>query len=141
MEHSQRNLLKAGTYHVYIDSTLKKGSLTYGELIIPGATKKEIFISTYICHPSMANNEISGPCVTTYIAKWLSDNTYKKHTIRVVFIPETIGAIAYLSKNIERLKRDVVAGFNVTCVGDDRDYSYLPSRDGNTISDKAAIRV
>jgi len=141
IEHSERSLLKAGTYHAYIDSTLKKGSLTYGELIIPGTTKKEIFISTYICHPSMANNEISGPCVTTYIAKWLSDNAYKKHTIRVVFIPETIGAIAYLSKNIECLKRHVVAGFNVTCIGDDRDYSYLPSRDGNTISDKAAIHV
>lgn len=141
LDHNQRSLLKAGTYHVYIDSTLKKGSLTYGELIIPGATKKEIFISTYICHPSMANNELSGPCVTAYIAKWLSDKAFKKHTIRVIFIPETIGAIAYLSKNIECLKRQVVAGFNVTCIGDDRDYSYLPSRDGNTLSDKAAMHV
>ena len=141
IEHNQRSLLKAGTYHVYIDSTLKKGSLTYGELIIPGATKKEIFISTYICHPSMANNEISGPCVTTYIAKWLTDKTNIKHTIRIIFIPETIGAISYLSKNIDDLKRYVVAGFNVTCIGDDRNYSYLPSRNGNTISDRAAVHV
>ena len=89
----------------------------------------------------MANNELSGPCVTTYIANWLSKRPNNKFTYRIVFIPETIGSITYLSRHYKEMKRNIIAGFNVTCVGDDRVFSYLPSRNGNTISDKIAIRV
>lgn len=136
-----RNKLKPGQYHAYIDSSLKPGSLTYGELVLPGNTKEEIFLTTYICHPSMANNELSGPCVTTYLAKWLMGLEERKYTYRIVFIPETIGSITYLSKHVQHLKSVVKAGFNITCIGDEKCYSYLPSRNGETISDKVALHV
>jgi aminopeptidase-like protein len=138
---SERNTLVDGEYEVFIDSELFDGALTYGELLIRGDSEEEIFISTYVCHPSMANNELSGPTVTAHIAKWLLEKESRKFSYRIVFVPETIGSISYLSKNLDLLKSKVVAGFNVTCVGDDRAYSYLPSRNGKTISDIAAKHV
>jgi aminopeptidase-like protein len=110
-------------------------------MIIPGKSKKEVFLSTYICHPSMANNELSGPVVTTFLAKWLNERKENKYTYRIIFIPETIGSIVYISKNLKKMKENIFAGFNVSCVGDDRSYSYLPSRNGNTISDAVAKHV
>lgn len=141
LEHSKRKQLKAGDYRVYIDANHFDGALTYGELIIPGESKQEILLSTYVCHPSMANNELSGPCVLTFIAKWLSELKRRRYTYRVIFVPETIGSITYLSKNLDTLKERVVAGFNITCIGDDRAYSFLPSRDGSTLSDRVAKHV
>jgi len=141
LSQHQRDSLEEGVYEVFIDSKLFDGSLSYGELFIKGQSDKEIFISTYVCHPSMANNELSGPAVTTFIAKYLLNKINKRYSYRFVFIPETIGSIAYLSKNIKRLKSKVFAGFNITCVGDNRGYSYVPSRNGNTISDLVAKHV
>ena len=135
ISHNERKNLKNGLYHVVIDSEFFSGSLSYGELIIKGKSKKEVFISTYICHPSMANNELSGPVISSHIAKKISLMKDIKYTYRFVFIPETIGSITYLSKNLKKLQKNVLAGFNLTCIGDERNYSYLPSRDGNTISD------
>lgn len=129
------DVLKKGTYKVVIDSTLFKGELNYGELLIKGKSKKEIFLSTYVCHPSMANNELSGPTVLTFIAKWLMENNKREYSYRIIFIPETIGSITYLSRNYKEMKKKTIAGFNITCIGDDRSYSYLPSRNGDTISD------
>ena len=88
----------------------------------------------------MANNELSGPSVLAYIVKWLNSKENLRFSYRIVLIPETIGSIVYLAKNLKKLKKNVVAGFNVTCVGDDRAYSYVPSRDGDTISDQIALR-
>ena len=136
-----RKKLKPGQYHVFIDSSLTDGSLTYGELILPGKTEKEIFFSTYICHPSLANNELSGPAVLTFLAKWLTSLENRRYTYRIIFIPETIGSIVYLSNNLQAMKENVVAGFNVTCVGDNRAYSYLPSRRGNTLADRVTLHV
>jgi len=141
LSHKMRQTLQPGKYKAVIDSTLKPGSLTYGEIIIPGESTKEIFLSTYICHPSMANNELSGPCVTIFLAKWLQSLTHRKYTYRIVFIPETIGSITYLSKNLDQMKKQVIAGYNVTCIGDDRSYSYLPSRNGQTLSDEMAKHI
>ncbi len=137
----ERDQLEPGKYQVFIDSELKNGSLTYGEVIIPGQSDEEIFLSTYLCHPSMANNELSGPVVTTFLAKHLSGLTHRNYTYRFVFIPETIGSITYLSQNYKEMKEKVIAGFNVTCVGDERTYSYLPSRQGDTLSDRAALHT
>ena len=141
ISHDERENLKNGQYHIVIDSELFHGSLSYGELIIKGKSKKEVFISTYICHPSMANNELSGPVISSHIAKKISLMKETKYTYRFVFIPETIGSIIYLSKNLKKLKKNVLAGFNLTCIGDERNYSYLPSRDGNTISDLVVKHV
>ena len=141
LSENQRKKLKPGRYRAVIDSDLAPGVLNYGELILPGRLQDEVLLSTYVCHPSMANNELSGPVVTAALAQWLMDIPEHKYTYRIVFIPETIGSIAYLSLNLTHLKEHVVAGFNITCIGDDRMYSYLPSRAGNTLSDQAALHV
>jgi len=141
ISHNEREQLEYGEYEVFIDSELFDGNLTYGEILIKGKSSKEVFLSTYLCHPSMANNELSGPCVTTFLAKKLKETCNLRYSYRIIFIPETIGSVTYLSKNIKHLQSAVVAGFNVSCVGDNRDYSYLPSRNGNTLSDKVARHV
>jgi aminopeptidase-like protein len=137
LSHRQRMELKPEVYRVVIDSELKDGSLTYGECVLPGATEKEIFLSTYVCHPSMANNELSGPVVTTFIAKWIQSQP-RHYTYRIIFIPETIGSITYLSQNLPHLKQNVIAGFNISCVGDERAFSCVSSRYANTLADKIA---
>jgi len=138
LRHDQRCQLQPGDYQVVVDSTLFDGSLSYGELLIPGERTQEVLLSTYVCHPSMANNELSGPCVTTFLARWLVSQPSRRYTYRIVFIPETIGSLAYLSAHLATLQRNVIAGFNITCVGDDRAYSFLASRRDHTLSDIAA---
>lgn len=143
MSKKKRDVLGNGKYHMYIDSNLFDGSMTYGELIIPGETKKELFFSTYICHPSMANNECSGPALLTEIIRYVKLMNNRRYTYRFIFIPETIGAIAYLSRNdnLKIMKENMIAGFNLTCVGDNRDFSIVHSRYGNTMADKALSSV
>ena len=141
ISQNEFDTLEDGDYKIKIDSVLFKGKLNYGELIIPGKSKKEVFLSTYICHPSMANNELSGPTVVTYLAKWLCNLNEREFTYRIIFVPETIGSLTYLSINHNEMKKKIFAGFNVSCVGDNRAYSYLPSRDGKTISDDVAKHV
>lgn len=141
ISHAQRQSLRPGLYHCVIVSDLRPGCLNYGEMIIPGSSAQEVFLSTYICHPSLANNELSGPVVATALARWLVSLESRRYTYRFVFIPETIGSIVYLSKNLDYLKAHVVAGFNITCVGDLGGYSYIPSRNGRTISDQAAVHT
>ncbi len=140
LSHNQIKRLKSGQYKVFIDSSLKKGSLSYGELVLKGKSKKEILISTYICHPSMGNNETSGMVLTTFLAKWLKSKK-RRYTYRIIFIPETIGSIVYISKNLSKLKKNVFCGFNVTCVGDNNRFSFLPSRNGKTFADKVALSI
>jgi aminopeptidase-like protein len=143
LSHKLREQLQKSpkkNYKVRIDSSLAPGSLTYGELLIPGKSKKEILLSTYICHPSMANNELSGPIVVTALAQWLSQQE-SDYSYRLLFIPETIGSIIYIHKNLDTLKSLVKAGFVVSCVGDNRDYSYVASRKGDTLADRAAKHV
>ena len=141
ISENDRKKLKNGDYKVVINTSLFKGFLNYGEILIKGKSKKEVFLSTYICHPSLANNEISGPSVLTFIAKWISSLKNRRYSYRIIFIPETIGSITYLSKNLKNMKKNTMYGFNLSCVGDDREYSYLQSKYGNTLSDKIALRV
>lgn len=140
---NQFDALPEDNYHIYIDSELFNGSLTYGELIIPGETEQEILISTYFCHPSMANNELSGPVVSIYLAKWLMSLPKRRYTYRFVYVPETIGSLTYMSQgdNFEKMKANTVAGWNLSCVGDDRTYSMVATRYGNTLTDKITKNV
>jgi aminopeptidase-like protein len=128
-------------FKVVINSNLnKKGNLNYGELILKGKSKKEILISTYICHPSMANNELSGPIVSMGLINYFKNKKLNK-TLRFVFIPETIGSIAYLSKNIKYLKKNVIGGYNLSCIGDERQHSCMFSKYQNSPSDEAVIEA
>lgn len=143
LPHSIREKLSEGTYKAVIRSKLEPGNLTYGELLLPSTTKdkKEILLSTYICHPSMANNELSGPVVATYLAEWLESLPRRRHAFRILFLPETIGALVYLSQNLQEMKENTIAGFVLTCLGDERCFSFIPSRNGKTLADRAALHT
>ena len=136
-ENFKKNLKDKG-YKVHINSTHKNGELKIAESLIKGKKNKEIFFSTYFCHPSMANDNLAAVIVQSALIKYIKTK-YKKtnYTYRFIFIPETIGSIAYLSKNLSKLKKNMLAGFNLSCVGDDRCYSHVKSRDGNNFADQA----
>ncbi len=135
LTENQRKSLGIGPFHIYIDSRLFDGSLTYGELLIPGDSTESILFSTYICHPSLANNELSGPVVALALAKYVEALKNRRYTYKFLFTVETIGSIYYLSKNLEELKRNLICGWVLTCIGDDRNYSYVPTKNGNTLTD------
>jgi aminopeptidase-like protein len=141
MSQEQLENLPKGRYEVYIDSEFKSGSLTYGEVKIKGRSQKEVLISTYICHPSMANNELSGPVIATFITEFLQKQKDLRYSYRIIFVPETIGAIAYIKRNLKELRKNVVAGFVLTCMGDEGSFSFMPSKYGNTYADKIAKHV
>ena len=131
LTHNELESLPDGQYHAYIDATLQPGHLHYGECIIPGETDDTVLLSTYVCHPSMCNDNLSGPVVLTALAKWLS--TIRRHyTYRIVFVPETIGCLAWLNDN----RPNVVAGLVVTCCGDAADHHYKRSRCGDAMIDR-----
>ncbi len=141
ISENDRQNLPQGNYKALIKSNHFLGSITLAHLIIPGESKQEVLFSTYCCHPSMANNELSGPCVATFLAMWVKGLNNRKFTYRFIFIPEMIGSAAYLELFSKELKENVIASFNLTCVGDERAWSYLPSRNGNTYADKIALHV
>jgi len=128
-------------FKVNINSSFNKnGYLNYGELILKGKSKKEILISTYICHPSMANNELSGPIVSMGLINYFKKKRLNK-TLRFIFIPETIGSISYINKNLKHLKEHVIGGFNLSCIGDERQHSCMFSKYQNSPSDEAIIEA
>ncbi|MFG1488695.1 DUF4910 domain-containing protein [Oceanospirillum sp. HFRX-1_2] len=125
-------------YRVVIDSDLGSGFLDYGDVLIEGDSKDEILLSTYICHPSMANNELSGPSTAIELIKWLQSLPKLRYSYRFLFLPETIGSLVYLSRHLQHLKTHVKAGFVLSCLGDDGDYSIVQSRYANTYADQIA---
>ena len=142
LKHNQRiKLNKNKFYDVKIDTEHKKGKMHYGEIYLRGQTSKEVFLSTYICHPSMANNELSGPTIQIYLSKFIESLKNRKYSYRLVFLPETIGSIAYINKNLKKLKKNVICGFNLNCLGDNRTFSYLPSKFEDTFSDHVIINL
>lgn len=142
--HNERKNLKKGRYKVFIDAKHdENGVLNYADFIIPSTqnSKDEILLSSYLCHPSMANNELSGPIVAIFLAKWLLNLKERKYNYRFVIIPETIGSIVYLSKHLDHLKKHVKAGFVLSCLGDDNAYSFIHTPKENSLSDKVALHT
>lgn len=143
MSENMKNSLPEGKYHMYIDSELFDGVLSYAEIVIPGETDEEVFFSTYFCHPSMANNECSGPALSGELVKYVMSLQQRRYTYRFVYVPETIGSITYLSQgeHLFKLQKSMVAGFNLSCVGDNRDYSIVESRHADTLADRVLKNV
>ena len=139
ISENEKKKLKKGKYQVCIDSELKKGYLKYGELFIKGKSNKEILFSSNICHPSMANNELSGLIVLISTILELLKLKKTRFSYRFLFLPETIGSIAYLSKNYKYLQKKILAGYVLSCIGDRGKFSFIPTRYENTLSDKVAL--
>ena len=141
ISENERQRLSQGDYQVVIDSKLFDGSLTIGEAFLQGESDEEVLISSYSCHPSMANNELSGPLVLAFLYKRLAQIKNRRLSYRFVLLPETIGAIAYLNMRGEHLKEKLTAGYVVTCIGDAGNFTYKRSRQHNSLADKAALHV
>ncbi len=124
------------TFKVVIKSKFKKGFLRYGELKLNGKSKEEIIVSTYICHPKMANNELSGPIVSMALINEMKKKRLEK-SIRFLFVPETVGSIAFIYKNLTKIKNKIIGGFNLSCIGDNRGHSFMTTKYDNAPSDNS----
>lgn len=139
--HEELQALPKGEYQVVIDTEIKEGHLIVGEALLEGYTDEEVLFSSYLCHPSMANNELSGPLVLAFLYERLASLKERRFTYRFVINPESIGAIAYLSIKGEHLKQKLKAGYVLTCIGDKGSLTYKQSRKGNSIADHVAEQV
>ena len=138
----KNNYKKKDKFKVVIKSSFnKKGFLNYGELVLKGKSADEILVSTYICHPSMANNELSGPIVSMSLINYFKKIKNLNKSIRFIFIPETIGSIAYIYQNFSKLKDRVIGGYNLSCIGDERNHSCILSKYENSPSDDSLIEA
>jgi aminopeptidase-like protein len=141
MSLNQWENLGDGPFEILIESKKEIGELNYAEVVIPGTSTQEILFSTYVCHPSMANNELSGPVVLTKLIQELQKLPSRHYTYRAIFVPETIGSLVFLSRNLDHLKVNLIAGWVMTCLGDDGKLSYIPSRLGNTYADRITLEL
>jgi len=139
LSHNQMQALEDREYEVCIDSSLEEGHLTYGECILPGRSAEEVLISCHACHPSLANDNLSGLAVATFLARLLSGDDLQ-YTYRFLFIPGTIGAIAWLARNQETADA-IRHGLVLTCLGDPGGFHYKKSRRGDAEIDRAAAHV
>jgi aminopeptidase-like protein len=135
LSHRQFEQLEPGDYEVVIDSTLEPGSLSYAELEVEGSGDEEVLLSTYVCHPSLANDNLSGIAVATLLAKRLLERELR-HSYRFVFAPGTIGPLAWLHDNRDRLDR-IRHGLTFSCIGDGGDLTYKRSRRTHAEIDEA----
>jgi aminopeptidase-like protein len=134
LSHHQRQSLPDGDYEVVIDSTLADGSLTYGECLLPGASNDEVLIYTHTCHPSLANDNLSGIAVCTFLARQLM-SARRRYSYRFVFAPGTIGSLVWLSRHADRVSR-VRHGLVAVLLGDSGSLRYKRSRIGNAEVDR-----
>lgn len=139
LSHNQLQSLEDDVYEVSIDTSLEPGHLTYGEYYVKGRTSDEVLISTHICHPSLCNDNLSGIALSTFLAKYLSDQDLK-YSYRFLFVPGTIGSITWLSKNEANLSA-VKHGIVAACVGDAGQFTYKKSRQGDCEIDRAVAKV
>lgn len=128
------------SYEVVIDASVKDGALTYGEVYLPGETKDEVLISAHVCHPSLANDNLSGLCVATMLAKLLQSTPKRRLSYRFVFAPATIGAIVWLSQNQHHLA-NIRHGLILTLLGDKGQLRYKQSRIGSAKVDQVVEYV
>jgi aminopeptidase-like protein len=139
LPHRQLEALKDGEYEVCIDSTLAPGHLTYGEAVLPGELRDEILISAHVCHPSLADDNLSGAVVAAALARHFA-KVQRRHTLRFLFAPGTIGAIVWLSRNREAAAR-VRHGLTLTCLGDSHPFTYKRTLAGDAPVDRALAHV
>jgi aminopeptidase-like protein len=140
LSHNQLNALPEGDYEVHIDATLEPGSLTYAEAVLPGESSAEILISAHVCHPSLADDNLSGLVVAAFLARNLAGQARRRHTLRFLFAPGTIGAITWLARNREQAQR-IQHGLTLTCLGDAQPFTYKKTVFGGTEIDRAAAHV
>jgi aminopeptidase-like protein len=140
LSQQQLDALPDGEYDVCIDSSLEPGHLTYGELVIPGAIDDEILISTHVCHPSLADDNLSGIAVSVLLARHLAAAPGRRHTLRFLYAPGTIGAITWLARNRDRAAR-IKHGLTLTCLGDGHPFTYKRTVGGGAEIDRAAAHV
>jgi aminopeptidase-like protein len=139
LTHKQLLALTEDEYEICIDTTLEDGHLTYGECYLPGRSSDEVLISVHACHPSLANDNLSGLSVAAFLARFLAGRELR-HSYRFLFIPGTIGAITWLAHNREAAER-VQHGLVLTCVGDAGGFHYKKSRRGNAEIDRATAHA
>jgi len=140
LEQQQLDSMAEGTYEVVIDSSLQPGSLTYGEVVVPGQLEDEILVSTHVCHPSLADDNLSGIAVSTMLARRLLSGPAPRHTVRFLYAPGTIGAISWLAQNRDTAAR-IRHGLTLTCLGDSHPFTYKRTAHGSAIIDRAAAHV
>ncbi|MEO6599635.1 MAG: DUF4910 domain-containing protein [Polyangiaceae bacterium] len=136
----QLQAMLPGRYDVCIDSTLEPGALSYGELVLHGSSDDEILISTHVCHPSLADDNLSGIAVAVALAKQLMALPNQRYTVRFVFAPGTIGAITWLARNRATAQR-VKHGLTLTCLGDNQRFTYKRTVGGKAVIDRAAAHI
>ena len=141
LPHERIAALGPGTYEVVVDTSLVKGSLTYGEVLVPGSSAEEVLISAHTCHPAQANDNLSGIAIAHQLARSLLDGPAPQWTYRFLFAPGTLGAIAWLEHHREQAVPRVRAGLVLTGLGDDSPPSYKVSRRGGTLIDRAVQHV
>ena len=140
LSHNALNALEDGDYEVFIDSTLAPGSLTYGELFLPGETSDEVLFSAHVCHPSLANDNLSGIVVAAALAAEIAARTNLRYGYRFLFVPATIGVITWLARNESRIDR-IKHGLVVSGVGDSGAITYKRSRQSCAEIDRAVAFV
>jgi len=140
LSHDARERLVDGSYTVHIDADLGPGHVEVGEVVVEGG-EQEVLFSTYCCHPSMANNELSGPVIAAHLAAAVRARPERRYTYRFLFLPETIGSICYLARFGDRLRERLAAGYVITCAGDRGALTYKRSRRGDSLADRVAEHV
>jgi aminopeptidase-like protein len=140
LSQNKLDALPDGDYDVCIDSTLAPGSLTYGEVVLPGATQDEILISTHVCHPSLCDDNLTGIAVSVFLARWFSAIENRRYTMRFLYAPGTIGAITWLAMNRATAGR-IQHGLTLTCLGDSHPFTYKKTVGGKSPIDRVVAHV